>query len=82
MFERNFTDEELVLKVQMYPDDNLHYVELKICYAEIERQRALIETLEGELACSRVSENTLRSALHGDLKIIPVDESTEWVECK
>jgi hypothetical protein len=43
MFERNFTDEELVLKVQMYPDDNLHYVELQICYAEIERQRALIE---------------------------------------
>ena len=42
MFERNFTDEELVLKVQMYPDDNLHYVELQICYAEIERQRALI----------------------------------------
>lgn len=45
-------------------------------------KRALIETLEGDLACSRVSENTLRSALQGDLKIIPVDESTEWVECK
>ena len=30
--------------------------------AEIERQRALIEKLESDLACSEASQNTLRSA--------------------